>query len=186
MPTKPLIVLTVIITTFYTIYSTHLKGVLKEKSYGLHSLSYKEVVPDFTLETLNGDEVRLQTIAAENQLVLVNFWATWCGPCRIEMTQFAKFHEKYSDKGLYILAINVAEDEAAIVKYLDEHPLPFTILLDPEGRVAEAYGIRAYPTNLLVDTDRRLQWRAEGLSPALQWNLTSRLDQKWAPNRQSK
>ena len=106
--------------------------------------------PDFQLEALSGDAVRLSDFRGKP--VLINFWATWCGPCRLEMPAIeSRFEEHKSD--LVVLGINFDESASDVRAFVQELGLTFTILLDPGGEVQKLYKIRGYPTTYLVDAD---------------------------------
>lgn len=103
--------------------------------------------PDFVLESLSGNTVHLSEL--QGHPVLVNFWATWCGPCRQEMPLLAKYHLNQSD--LVMLAVNAGEDRDQVKAFTDEFGLMFDVMLDPEGRVQSLYDIRGYPTTFFLD-----------------------------------
>ena len=132
--------------------------------------------PDFSLSGLQGNPIELHRTANENKLVLVNFWATWCGPCRLEMPVFEKIYLERKEEGLEILAISVKEDSKVVKDYLDKKPVSFPVLLDPEGRVAEQYGIRAFPTTFLVNSDGGVERVIEGLDTYLKYQIEARLE----------
>lgn len=102
--------------------------------------------PDFALQTLQGDRVSLN--ALRGQVVLVNFWATWCGPCRLEMPAI---QARYNDGGFAVLAVDFNEPAPKVQTFVAELGLSFPILLDPGGAVQELYRVRAYPTSFFVD-----------------------------------
>jgi peroxiredoxin len=104
--------------------------------------------PDFQLDTLSGDAVRLSEFRGKP--VLLNFWATWCGPCRLEMPAIeSRFEEHKSD--LVVMGINFDEPASDVQTYVKELGLTFTILLDPGGEVQKLYRIRGYPSTYIVD-----------------------------------
>jgi peroxiredoxin len=106
------------------------------------------LAPEFSLQGLDGEAVRLSQF--RGRVVLLNFWATWCGPCRLEMPAI---QDRYNDGGFEVLAINFDETAAQIVPFVAELGLTFPVLLDPGGRVQELYRIRGYPTSFLVDAN---------------------------------
>ncbi len=111
---------------------------------------------DFTLTNLDGTAVTLSDHLG--QPIVINFWASWCGPCRIEMPDLQALHGKYNDDGLVILAINQAETSAAAADFfVHQMGLTFTNpLLDTESTVADKYGVRNLPTTLFIDVDGRV------------------------------
>jgi peroxiredoxin len=105
--------------------------------------------PDFTLETVEGEKVQLSDF--NGRPVLINFWATWCGPCRIEMPAIQDRFATYQEPGLVVLAVNYDESRGAVSIFRDEMGLTFPLLLDPGGEVQQLYRNRSYPTSFFVD-----------------------------------
>jgi peroxiredoxin len=106
--------------------------------------------PEFELNLLDGSRVNLKDFYGKP--VLINFWATWCAPCELEMPAF---ESRYAARGgeFSILAINNAESREKVQQYASNLGLTFPIVLDPEGRVQRLYNIRGYPTSLLLDAE---------------------------------
>lgn len=108
--------------------------------------------PNFTLVDLNGNTHTLESL--EGKPVIVNFWATWCAPCRVEMPEFEEAFADYADDELVILAINREEDPETVEEFfIQEMGLTFTPLLDSNAEVAERYGVFNMPTTYFIDTD---------------------------------
>ena len=107
--------------------------------------------PDFELTDLDGNAVRLSDYRGKT--VLVNFWATWCGPCKAEMPLLQDRYTTLRDSGLVILAVNIGEDEALIRPYVEDLGLDFAIVLDPELAVNDEYRVLGYPTTITVDRE---------------------------------
>ena len=105
--------------------------------------------PDFQLKTLSGDEVTLADYAGD--VVVVNFWATWCPPCRAEMPGIQTVYNTYKDQGLTVLAVNAQEDEDTIQAFLTETGFTFPILPDPYGQAIREYGVRSFPATFVID-----------------------------------
>ncbi len=115
-------------------------------------LNVGQRAPDFQTETLDGDPISLTDFAGE--VVLVNFWATWCGPCRVEMPEFQSFYEEFNAQGFTVLAVNntVTDDPEAVAGFTADLGLTFPILMDPDGSINEdLYDVGQYPTSYLVD-----------------------------------
>lgn len=104
--------------------------------------------PNFELNNLAGDPVRLSD--QQGKVVLINFWATWCGPCRLEMPAIEQRFRQLGPK-FTVLAVNFAEPASLVQAFVDELGLTFAVLLDPDAAVQDLYRVRAYPTSFLVD-----------------------------------
>jgi peroxiredoxin len=119
-------------------------------------LEQGNIAPDFELETVGGETVKLSDFRGEK--VLLNFWATWCPPCRAEMPDMQKFHEKNEDG--VILAVNLRETENSsrnVYEFLEEYGITFQVLSDAETKVANTYKAQALPTSYLIDTEGKIQ-----------------------------
>ena len=106
---------------------------------------------DFTLKTVDGQAVRLSDF--RGRPVIVNFWATWCGPCQVEMPLLAKAVEQNKDKNLVVLAVDQGEPVSVVKPWIEKKNFPFTIVLDEMGQVGQSYRVRAYPTTYVVDAN---------------------------------
>ena len=126
-----------------------------------------ESVPPFSLSDINGREVSLDRILEKNDVVILNFWTTWCGPCRLEMPQLERLYQELSESGLGIVAINVGEGVDRVRSYLAEKPVSFTVLLDEDELVSAEYGVRAFPTTVVLDAQGKVQRSSTGLQPYL-------------------
>ncbi len=107
--------------------------------------------PNFELENLDGEGVSLTSL--HGQVVLINFWATWCGPCVVEMPALEQQYQTFKDTGFTVLAVNVDEPLPDVSAFAIEYDLTFSILLDPGAVVNDLYRVRAYPTTFLIDRD---------------------------------
>jgi thiol-disulfide isomerase/thioredoxin len=127
---------------------------------GLRLLSTKVSPRDFSLSLLEGETKNLSSY--KGKVVFLNFWATWCGPCRIEMPSLEALYNKFSDKDLEILAVNCREDQATVSSFLKNEGFSFPVLLDLNGRVSTNYGVQAIPTTFLIDRDGMIILRLVG------------------------
>lgn len=116
-------------------------------------LSKGKPAPDFTLRTLDGKKVSLSEL--KGKVVLVNFWATWCPPCREEMPLFEKVYKKYKDKGFEILAVSTDSSVEPVKKFVEEFNVSFPVLLD-DGKVSSLYSIQGLPTSFLIDREGKV------------------------------
>lgn len=115
------------------------------------SLRVGAAAPEFSLKTLAGGTTSLSQY--RGRPVLVNFWASWCRPCRAEMPEIIAAYNAHRAAGLEVLAINLTDQERRrdVLRFVEELGIPFPVLLDEKGRVRERYGLIAVPTTLLVD-----------------------------------
>jgi thiol-disulfide isomerase/thioredoxin len=121
--------------------------------------------PDFTLTTLDGD--RIQLAALRGRWVLVNFWATWCAPCREEMPYLHQLAVEHSDQ-LTVLAVNMRESEQEIAAFVDELDLELPVLLAPDDATLLAYNVRGLPLSVLIDPSGAVVRRIAGpIAPGL-------------------
>lgn len=111
--------------------------------------------PDFKLQNLEEQTISLSDF--KGKPVLINFWASWCGPCAFEMPFLQQIYEEWSDRGLVLLAINVGESSSTVEKFMQEHNLSFSVLLDTKKVVTREYNIVAYPTTFFIDKDGVIQ-----------------------------
>jgi peroxiredoxin len=104
---------------------------------------------DFTVKTLDGTAFRLQE--QRGKVVFINFWATWCPPCREEMPAMERLYRAHRDNGLAMVAVSVDANPDVVAPFAREYQLTFTIALDPRMEVANAYGVRALPSSFVID-----------------------------------
>jgi peroxiredoxin len=110
--------------------------------------------PDFTLRAMNGPNLRLQE--QRGQVVMVNFWATWCGPCRQEMPHLNRLYEKYRASGFLLLGVNVDEDPRHAAEVATKLGVKFPVLLDTDKKVSRLYQLATMPSTVLIDRNGRV------------------------------
>jgi peroxiredoxin len=115
---------------------------------------------DFTLTSLDGSEVSLSDF--EDSVVLVNFWATWCPPCRAEIPDFEEAYRNYKDDGVVVLGINVEEPHRVVEPFVDSMDMTYPVLLDERGQVMQEYRAMGLPMSLLIDQDGVIRERHMG------------------------
>lgn len=122
--------------------------------------------PDLTLEYLNGKKILL-TELLENGPVLVDFWATWCEPCKKEMVYLDKFHRQYGDSGFQVLAINQDSPRSLskVRAYIRAKRFTFPVFVDPNKQIAQKLNVQVLPTTLLISAEGKIVWRHVGFLP---------------------
>lgn len=131
----------------------------------IEQMNGKPPAKDFTLETLEGKKVSLKDY--KGKVVFLNFWATWCPPCKVEMPDMDSLYKKYKDKGLVMLAVNMQESAGTVKKFMKKNGYSFTVLMDTNGDVTELYNAIYIPITYIIDKEGRLAGKAMG---AREWN----------------
>ena len=129
--------------------------------------------PELELRELDGRGHRLTDY--RGKVVLVNFWATWCVPCRDEMPSMQRLKEKLAGKPFEVLAVNLDEPEARVRKFLSQMKVDFTVLLDPEKKVAKAWNARILPASFVIGPDGRIRYSLVGDLDWSQDHVVSRI-----------
>jgi peroxiredoxin len=119
--------------------------------------------PDFALKSQSGENLRLSEFQGE--VVMINFWASWCGPCRQEMPLLDELYTQYQPLGFTILGVNVEEDSSKAKQLLKESPVNFPILFDNKSEVSKLYKVVAMPSTVLVDRDGNVRYLHQGYKP---------------------
>lgn len=128
------------------------------------TINSHKMAPDFALKDSKGNTVRLSD--HKGKIILVNFWATWCGPCRMEIPGFVKLYEKYKDKGFTIIGISVDQAGWQVIKpFMKEHKINYPIVLYNNKVITDYGGIRSIPTTFFINSDGEVLERIIGLRP---------------------
>jgi peroxiredoxin len=128
-----------------------------------HAVSESEKLPDFTLKTLAGNEVNLRQLEGQ-KVVVVNFWATWCGPCRNEIPDFNDVYSRYRDRGVEFLGVSVDESpETVVPEFLEKIPIAYPVLLGSPD-LTYRYGVRGLPTTFIIDRSGKISKRIVGMT----------------------
>jgi len=110
--------------------------------------------PDFTLPLLTGEDGTLS--AYKGKVVILNFWATWCPPCRAEMPSMETLYQRFKNQGLEILAVDLGERTATVRQFIRNSRNTFPVLMDESGEVSSLYGIEAIPTSYIIDREGKI------------------------------
>jgi thiol-disulfide isomerase/thioredoxin len=142
-----LLVLSVFLVFAPTAYAENIKG----------------PAPDFTLKSRSGENIKLSELRGE--VVMINFWASWCAPCRQEMPLLEELYKKYSDLGFTLLAVNVEEDSSKADILLRDIPVTFPVLYDNTNKVTKLYKVVAMPSTIIVDRNGNMRYLHRGYLP---------------------
>ncbi len=120
------------------------------------TVSTGKMASDFTLTDLNGQQISLASL--RGKVVFLNFWATWCEPCRVEMPSMERLHKAFAGRPDFVmLAISQdAKGKEVVLPYIRKHGYDFEVLLDPDGKVAQAYDVSGVPETFIIDRDGRI------------------------------
>jgi peroxiredoxin len=132
----------------------------QEPGEGLTKMAAQPQAPDFALPDLDGQQHRLSDY--HGQVLIINFWATWCPPCRAEMPSMQRAWEKLQQEDIVMLGIDVGEDEETIFVFTANYPVEFPLLMDRDSKVIEEWPVRGLPTTFVVDPEGRIVYRAIG------------------------
>lgn len=129
----------------------------------LAGIAIKAPAPDFTLRSTNGSNTRLQE--QRGRVVLINFWATWCGPCKQEMPHLNRLYDKYRAAGFVLLGVNVDDDAQKAAGVAQKWEMKFPVLLDTDKKISELYELGTMPSTVLIDRDGRVRYIHKGYLP---------------------
>lgn len=126
----------------------------------VHAGEVSGKAPDFTLKSNSGKNIKLSEHRGE--VVLLNFWASWCGPCRQEMPLLEQLHERYSSYGFTVMGVNVEEDSSKAKKMLRDVPVSFPVLFDTQNKASKSYKVSAMPSTVMIDRDGNMRYLHKG------------------------
>jgi peroxiredoxin len=128
---------------------------------GIQSVKGDKKAPDFSLEDLKGGKSELKKF--RGKVVFLNFWATWCGPCKEEMPSMEKLYQQFKEGDFTFLSISVDyERRETVKKFIEKQSYTFPVLLDPECKVLDLYDVKRIPTTILIDKNGKMMGRATG------------------------
>ena len=119
--------------------------------------------PNFTLKSNSGKNLKLSE--SRGEVILLNFWASWCGPCRQEMPLLDSLHNKYKGLGFKVMGVNVEENSKEAIKILNEIKVSFPVVFDTSNKVSELYNVSAMPSTVLIDRDGKMRYLHKGYKP---------------------
>jgi peroxiredoxin len=131
--------------------------------------------PAFTLSTLAGQSSGLS--AYKGQVVMVNFWATWCGPCQQEMPLLDQMYKKYKPAGFTLIGVNVDKEAPPVKQLLERKPVSFPVLLDPANQVSKAYHVDEMPSSVIIDRKGLIRYIHRGYKPGDENDYQDRIRQ---------
>lgn len=108
-----------------------------------------QLAPDFTLTDLEGNQVSLSDF--RGKIVFINFWATWCVPCRVEMPEIEAVYQQYKDRDVVVIGVDLFEPEDEVRQYVQQGGYSWTFVIDTTGEVAASYEVAAIPTSFFID-----------------------------------
>ena len=126
----------------------------------LPAIATSSAAPDFTLRTLGGPNLRLAE--QRGRVVMINFWATWCGPCRQEMPHLNRLYEKYAPSGFVLMSINVDDDTRNAAEVAAKLGVKFPVLWDTDKKVSRLYDLATMPSTVLIDRDGKVRYVHRG------------------------
>jgi len=132
-------------------------------THGANALSLGQAAPDFTLKSMAGKNLNLAE--QRGNIIVINFWASWCGPCRKEMPVLQKFYDKYQDLGVSVWGVNVEQENQAGRDFLADLDLKFPILFDDTNTISAKYQVEAMPTTVIIDRDGLVRYAFQGYKP---------------------
>jgi len=122
-----------------------------------------QVAPDFALKSSSGENMRLSEFRGD--VVMINFWATWCGPCRQEMPLLDELYTRYERVGFNLLGVNIDDDSRRAMQMIEELGVNFPVLFDARKEVSKLYEVEAMPVTVLVDRDGNVRYVHHGYKP---------------------
>ena len=125
-----------------------------QAALGLKVFRQDVEAPDFELESLEGDMTALHSF--RGKVVFLNFWATWCPPCRAEMPSMQKLYDNFKAEGLVVLGVDLQEGKDKVAKFMKKYDLSFPVVLDVAGRVGQQYSVRSIPSTYIIDRNGKV------------------------------
>ena len=159
----------------FAAFSIAVKTQLWRNKSPVAAVKIDEPMPNFELPDVNGKMVKFSEAIRDKKVVLINFWASWCGPCRVEMPTFEKLYRDEKDHGFLILAIDEDKERAKLDDYLKAKPLSFPILIDNNNALVEKLKIESFPTTVLVRGNGKVWQVLEGVQSYIEYTVRGAL-----------
>ncbi|MDR0464307.1 MAG: TlpA family protein disulfide reductase [Treponema sp.] len=134
-------------------------------SAGIRILEQRQAARNFTLPVLGGENTSLSSF--RGKVVILNFWATWCPPCREEMPSMESLYRRFKDEGLEIVAVDMMEDTETVSRFISNNGYTFPVMLDRLNRTGAVYGVSSIPVSFILDREGRIIARVIG---GISWN----------------
>ncbi len=160
---KAITIITLAVLAGTALWATGLDA--QREAAGLMALREPTKTVDFELRNIAGDRVSLSSF--EGRVVVLNFWASWCGPCRSEIPSMQALYEELEPKGFEIVAINLQEPLSTVAPFVEEYGMSFTVLLDSSGEIGGTYGASSIPTTYIID---RKGFAVSGVIGSIRWD----------------
>lgn len=147
----------------------------------LIGFSFAQEHQNLVVQSIDGEDISIEVLL-EKGPVLVNFWALWCEPCKVEMKQFQSIYDRYKEKGFSILAVNQDNQKsvAKVRSYISSNDFSFLVSTDPQGEVAQQFNVQSYPTSLLFDKNGMVVYKAIGYKPGDEKKIIDALEKLFA------
>ncbi len=139
--------------------------------------------PEFELPSVDGKPFKLASL--RGKVVLMDFWATWCGPCKDSAPKFQQFFERYRDKGFSVVGVNLDEEPGEVPRFMARHRVSYNVVLDPDNAVSRLYRVRGIPSLFLLDKQGRVRKHWVGWDESLQPELESDIQELLKEKAQS-
>ena len=147
----------------------------QQKVAAAHGTEVGAIMPEYSASWLDGSKFDLSS--RHDKVVLLNLWATWCGPCRFEIPELQKMHAELGPKGFEVIGVSVDEGGVEAVKdFVAENKMTYPVAIDPEGKLASLFQTSVLPTTALIDRDGRIVWKHYGMIEANDASLRQAID----------
>jgi peroxiredoxin len=113
--------------------------------------------PNFTLDSLSAENVKLSQVLKENKAILINFWGIWCPYCVKEMPELVKFYNQYHKQQVEILAVNVGDNPQEVPKFTEKNQITFPVLIDKNDKISNLYQVSGFPTTFIIDAKGKIR-----------------------------